>query len=67
MINREELTSFVFDILGDLVSPKDINIVENRGELSVVILRRSVPKELIFDDWRRNVIGTKFESVSIFC
>ena len=67
MITREELTNFVFDILGDHVSPKDIEIIENHSELSVVILRRSVPKELIFDDWRRNVIGTKFESIALFC
>lgn len=67
MITYEELSEFVFDVLGDLVSPEDVEIEEStEGWRVIVLAHRAVSKETIFEDWIRNTKGTKFESVPVY-
>lgn len=68
MITYEGLSSFVFDVLGDLVSPEDVKIEETcKGWRVIVLAHRAVSREIIFEDWLRHTKGTKFESVPVYC
>lgn len=67
MITYEELSEFVFDVLGDLVSPEDVEIEEStEGWRVIVLAHRAVTREVIFEDWIKNTKGTKFESVPVY-
>ncbi len=62
MMNYEAVKNFCFDVLGDLVSPSFIEVSQARnGKFNVIVLRTGgVPKEVIRDDWNRQIAGTEF-------
>lgn len=68
MLTIENVKSFCFDTLGDLVNPKNIEVEQTRsGKIQVIVLRTGgVPKEVIRDDWNRAAKGTELESVALF-
>jgi hypothetical protein len=63
MLNCDAVKNFCFDVLGDLVSPSSIEVSQARnGKFNVIVLRTGgVPKEVIRDDWNRQITGTEFE------
>lgn len=70
MITKDELVKFAFDVLGDLMPSNAYSIEESRPNRWSVFVNRpalmSAPKEVVRDDWKRAIFGTKFENVGLF-
>ena len=69
MLTRESVENFCFDVLGDFINTKEVDIIiqEVRGEFRVLVIRtHRIPMDIIRDEWNRNAKGTEFEKVSLF-
>ena len=68
MLTEKQVEQFCFDVLGDFINPKeDIMIQEVRGNFRVMITRtRGFHKEVLREEWNRNVEGTEFENVALY-
>lgn len=66
---EKRLEEFVFDALGDMVPPSDLEVLPDRkaGGFKVVCMRsHGMPREMLWDEWARQTQGTEFEGVPFY-
>ena len=65
-ITIDEVKDFAFDVIGDMVDPKNITVIADDKKIVVLVGRSFIPRELIFDEWETKTKGTRFENVPVY-
>ena len=65
---ESRLRDHVFDVLGDFVKPDDVLVMPDKrtGYRLVCVRTRGLPREFLWDEWRRQTKGTEFEGIPLY-
>lgn len=60
-----KLEEFCFDVLGDMIDPRDINVQRNQKKV-YALCRPPVTPEMVGEEWRLQTKGTEYEGIPLY-